>query len=244
MENPGTEAFPAMLVFGPQAEHPSDSVTDELRLELVNSNALLALREAAQQLPVFWQELVTFDPALSQVPGSEFLGNIKHWLEDGAALQRQEGGSPNHFALAVTTLLQFSQYSHYLSCLGHDAHSKVVQNLQRGGAQGFCVGFLNAVAVASSRNESDLGAYAAVALRLAVCIGAYVDLDGRYASPRKDFSAVAILWKEASPENERTVSGILQRLPGVSYLPDHSRGSMSLITTIRPTYRVSTTTPA
>lgn len=243
METARTEEFPAMLVFGPQAEPPSESVTDELRLELVNSNALLALREAVQQLPAFWKELVTFDPALSQVPGSEFLGNIKRWLEDDAALQQQEGGSPNHFALALTTLLQFSQYSHYLSRLGHDAHSKVAENLQRGGVQGFCVGFLNAVAVASSRNESDLGAYAAVALRLAVCIGAYVDLDGRYASPRKDYSAVALLWKEANPENERTISGILQRFPGVSYLPGHSRGSMSLITTLRLIYRVSTTTP-
>jgi hypothetical protein len=47
----------------------------------------------------------------------------------------------------------------------------------RGGIQGFCTGLLTALAVASSPDEETLVEVACQFVRLAACIGAYIDLD-------------------------------------------------------------------
>ncbi|EHK97154.1 putative Phthiocerol synthesis polyketide synthase type I PpsA [Glarea lozoyensis 74030] len=71
----------------------------------------------------------------------------------------------------------------------------------------------HAVAVATSESEADLGSSAAVALRLAVSIGAYVDQDGAYAAVATDYLAVAVRWKEGNEEEKASTAGIAHLLP-------------------------------
>lgn len=167
-------------------------------------------------LPQFWQGLVDFDPSLGKIPGSEYLGHLKQWVKDGGPFPHHQSNPPNHYALAVTVLLQITQYTHYLDQLGNDSHRKILNSVLAGGIQGFCVGFLTAVAVASSRSEVDLGPSAAIALRLAVGIGAYVDHDGAFSPVATEYMAVAIRWREGNADDKVEATKIIRSIPDVS----------------------------
>ncbi len=207
------EGLPALLVFGPQSEFPSAKAFQDLRQELTSSPRLSALLKAIDSLPQYWQSLVDFDPNLGRIPGGDYLGQLQQWVRDGGPFPHFESNPPNHYALAVTVLLQICQYSRYLDKLGKDSHRKVLESVKTGGVQGFCVGFLSAVAVATSESEADLGASTAIALRLAVSIGAYVDRDGAYAPVATDYLAVAVRWKEGSAEDKSSIAEIVRSLP-------------------------------
>lgn len=200
-----TQGPPTLLVFGPQTSLPSDEVLADVRSELVGNHSLSALCNAAVHLPRFWDRLVASDPSLRPVPGAEQLARLARWIEHGGSLLAHHAQGPvtNHLALAVTLLVQIAQYARYLGHLGDAADAQLdiisaVGSPGSGGIQGFCVGLLSAVAVASADGESGLGPAAAVALRLAVCIGAYVDLDGVFApdTSRTLYSCLAVRWRE------------------------------------------------
>lgn len=209
-----TQGPPTLLVFGPQTSLPSDEVLADVRSELVGNHSLSALCNAAVHLPRFWDRLVASDPSLRPVPGAEQLARLARWIEHGGSLlaHHAQGPVPNHLALAVTLLVQIAQYARYLGHLGDAARRRggpgaadaqldiisAVGGPGSGGIQGFCVGLLSAVAVASADGESGLGPAAAVALRLAVCVGAYVDLDGVFApdTSRTLYSCLAVRWRE------------------------------------------------
>jgi len=216
MSSLATDSLPSLLVFGPQTEFPPEKVLQDSRQELISSPQLSALREAVDDLPQFWQRLVDFDPSLRQVPGEKYLGHLKHWVKDGGRFPHQQNNSPNHYALAVTVLLQITQYTRYLDQLGRGSHYKILNSVKAGGIQGFCVGFLSAVAVASSGSEVDLGPSAAIALRLAVCIGAYVDQDGAYSPVATEYMAVAIRWKGGNADDKAEAAKIIRSIPNVS----------------------------
>lgn len=223
MSSLATDSLPSLLVFGPQTEFPPEKVLQDFRQELISSPRLSALEEAVDDLPQFWQGLVDFDPSLRQVPGPKYLGHLKQWVRDGGPFPHHQSKSPNHYALAVTVLLQITQYSRYLDQLAKDSHRRVLNSVNAGGGiQGFCVGFLSAVAVASSGSEVDLGACAAIALRLAVCIGAYVDQDGAYAPVATEYMAVAIRWREGNTDDKAEVDEIIRSNPHVSHVHHYS----------------------
>ncbi|VUC28732.1 unnamed protein product [Clonostachys rosea] len=190
------ETLPSLLLFGPQTEFPTPQVLKQVRTELTSNKFLSTLVDAVDDLPQFWQELTRLDPDLQSVPGTKYLGLLRHWVREGKPLFLDETHLPNHFVLPVTILLQITQYTQYLSRVGAESHSKVLESVKAGGIQGFCVGFLSAIAVASSRTEGDLGTAVASAIRLAVGIGAYVDRDGAYSSQPTEYKAIAIRWKE------------------------------------------------
>lgn len=216
MASSATNGLPSLLVFGPQTDFPPEKVLQDYRQELISSPRLSALKDAVDDLPQFWQSLVDFDPSLRHVPGGKYLGHLRQWVQDGGPFPHQESNSPNHFALAVTVLLQIIQYTSYLDQLGEDSHHKVLESVKSGGVQGFCVGFLSAIAVASSASEADIGPSAAVALRLAVGIGAYVDQDGAFSPDATEYKAVAVRWRDGNADDEAEAANIIRSTPGVS----------------------------
>ena len=212
---------PSLLVFGSQTELPSEEVLSDLRREIVSNPHLSALRDGVADLPRFWHNLVSSDPSLRPVPGAKFLTQLTQWVANG-------GLFPHGGDSAATVLLQISQYARYLGHLsggrgGEDAHRSVLGAVGAGGGiQGFCVGFLSAVAVASAKEEADLGAAAAVALRLAVCVGAHVDCDGIFAQEPIQTSCVAVRWKKDTDVGNVEVEKITRSYPQV-WKPSFSR---------------------
>ena len=196
MKMDSSAVIPSLLVFGPVTDFPSQEVLAELRQELIGNPRLSIFQNAVEDLPAFWQTLIDFDPGLSCVPGAEYLGDLRRWIVDGGLFPHHIGKPPNVYALPVTVILQMTQYFRYLSWLGvDDAHRRVIEGVQPGGIQGFCGGFLSAIAVSSSEKEADIGAVATTSLRLAVSIGAYVDQDGIFADPPNKMACAAIRWR-------------------------------------------------
>ena len=66
--------------------------------------------------------------------------------------------------------------------------------------QGFCIGFLTAAAVSVSKSKADFQRYIATALRLAVCVGALVELDAIILDSSQDQGlSMSISWS-SQPE--------------------------------------------
>lgn len=90
-------------------------------------------------------------------------------------------------------IIHFIHYFHYLASTECSVtHVDLLGKLQIGGIQGFCTGFLSAAAVACSNSDEDVCIFGAVVLRLAVCIGAYVDLDSRFFPERDVLSGCSV----------------------------------------------------
>lgn len=182
---------PALVIFGPQSNLPSSQYLTDLRDSLLSEPRLSSFVGATDELPALWADLVKYEPSLIAVQGSEFIHELQLWIRDGKALLTSKVW-PNTMTMPLTIIIQVVQYFHYLRSEGGDAHSRLLDNAQLGGVQGFCIGFLTAVAVACSRNEKDVALFGGVALRLALCMGAYIDLDGLR---NRRMSSVAVRWK-------------------------------------------------
>ncbi|KAI0455410.1 BcPKS19, polyketide synthase [Xylaria acuta] len=208
-----SKALPSLLVFGPQNGIPSKEVLEDTRQELINNPQLSALAKAVDELPQLWNTLIRCNDSLVELPGADYLGQLRQWVREGRSFPHRQGHPPNLYALAVTVLLQISQYARYLRHLDNGSHSQLLESVKTAGIQGFCVGFISAIVVASSKSEADIGPAAAVGLCLAVCVGAYVDLDVVRSQDAARASCVAIRWRDGNTVGKNDVNAIVQSYP-------------------------------
>lgn len=156
---------------------------------------------AINELPTLWEALVQFDPRLKQVPGLESINALKSWIEEGELVSSYET-TPNVLLSPLTIIIHIVQYFHFLRSNDCGAtQSRILESSRSGGIQGFCTGLLSAIAVGCSKSEESISENAAVALRLAVCIGAYVDLDGAFADPPNEVMCFAVRWRSESQKD-------------------------------------------
>jgi hypothetical protein len=207
-----------MLIFGPQTDLPSKRVLADLRRELVTSPSLLSLVSAIQDLPEFWKSLAKFDPALDEAHGAKLLSDLQHWVLHGGELPHVNSSLSNLLTVPVTVILQITQYTRYITGLGvKHPHAQVLAGLQKAGVQGFCIGFLGAIVIASARNEADIGAIAGTIVRLAVCISAYVDRDGSSGPNCSPRACMAVRWKDGNLHGKDEVDALVQQFEDVGY---------------------------
>lgn len=211
-------APPSLLVLGPQTPLPSAEYLSRIRSGLLNDARLANFLAAIKALPSLWPTLAEANPSLSQVPGAQLLEDIKRWVEQGDFPAQTVEALPNVQSTPLTVIIQIVEYFNYISHAEPGlSHAKVLESVRAGGIQGFCTGFLAAVALACSKDEREADELAAVALRLAVCIGAEVDLDGRFASPPREFSCLTVRWTPAAGKQQ--VLDVLQEFPEVCFSP-------------------------
>ena len=188
------QALPSLLVFGSQTTLPSKENLDQLRASILLDRRLYPFLTAIRELPKRWETLISFDARLKEVPGASTLHAFELWIERGETF-RCTGVPQNLLAAPLTVVVHLVQYLHYLDSNSIGAtHRALLNSLQLGGVQGCCTGILSAITVACSKSEEDVVQYACKALYLAVCIGAYVDLD-RVISASKTSICLAIRWK-------------------------------------------------
>lgn len=210
-----TAPLPTLLVFGPHSDLPSEEVLQALRQDLVGTPELAILRDAVVDLPQFWDSVVELDPELQQAPSAEYIERLKEWIVHGRQFDDCRDRPPNLFTLPVTLLLQVTQYVRYLSHLGNDSQQRLLDNVQASGIQGFCVGFLTAVVVACSTDSTRLSSFAANGLRLAFCIGAYVDLDQSLPGTSLAASCIAVRWQTGRTDMEAATVKLVESYPQV-----------------------------
>lgn len=180
-------ARPVCVLFGPQTSALEESLSI-IRNSLQTNPSLFPLRSVLEELPSLWSAITNACPTLVSVPGDTQLATLAQAARGDPV---EIPGTPLSVLLTpVTVLRQIVEFFAFQE--SHDEFQIV-------DAQGFCVGFLAAVAVSCSQGTEDLLKIASVMVRWAVCIGAAVDLD---ADTYGLASSIAVRWK-SSAENKK-----------------------------------------
>ena len=196
---PKRAADTTLLLFGPQTPRLAPSRLLEL-WSAINANPKLGfLAEIVKTLPSLWEDTILPScPSFSNLSSvGEQLQRLVQYFDTGAT-ESLPTEPPYEFLLVPLTVI--SQIAEYIS-------------LDREGTvQGFCVGFLSAAAVASSHDEAELHRWTATAVRLALCVGAIIDIDERERSSNRS-STWSIRWTSDAQEDHfrRTLASF----PGV-----------------------------
>lgn len=210
-------ALPSLIAFGAQAPWPAVDRLDQLRNALQQQSSLKPIVKAVQELPSLWKALSTQDPSLNSIAGEAAADQLAQWIT-GASTAESVDHKGNATRMPLTTIAQIAQYVSYLrqyeEPLGHESVAKSVA--VGGGIQGFCIGLLSALAVASGKAEDDVGHFAAVSVRLAFCVGVYVDLDQHRNGGDATPSTLAVRWK--TPTTLEDIECLLCKHPDVSLI--------------------------
>lgn len=203
-----------LLLCGPQSHLPSDP--DPLKplhaLLLRRTSLCTALSSAARDLPALLRLLCAFDSSLHNVPTAS-IDFLRQWLESGSVSQPVDE-LLSVVALPFAVLLQSALF---LQHLDDDNASQNTQSLPQYAVQGFCTGFLTAAAIAFSQNEDQLAENIVISVRLAACLGAYIDQNALYAEPANPACSLSVRWREFSKPQ---VEDLLARYPHVREPPD------------------------
>ncbi|KAI9705668.1 MAG: Type I Iterative PKS [Bogoriella megaspora] len=215
---------PSVLAFGAQTTWPTVNQATFVRNSLLRSLFLRPLVHATHELHLFWQDLVSHNALLQRAPGPAAIRTLQRWLtEEGVLVHAPEKGdgmassAPNVLSTPLTVLIHISLYTQYL----HDhaaeglTHENLLRNLKYGGAQGLCAGILSAFVCASSKDEVALGDNAATALRLALALGAQVDVDGLMGGDGMKHSCHVLRWK--SDSEKQSCDEVLESYRQVAY---------------------------
>lgn len=206
----GTASGLSMVFFGPQYPMFSQADLSELQQSLLGNPNLKPLVDTLTDLPSLWPTLQEAYPDLDRIQGAEQLQHLSIFPESGTF--------PNIKALNNMILASLTIVSHISKYFCHDeeAHNPTfAAEMGSSNVQGFCVGFLAAAAIAGSQDREELQKHSSTALRLAVCIGAIIDLDEvAHSDPRERSSAYAIRWKTES--EQARLYEILNSYPSVS----------------------------
>jgi hypothetical protein len=204
-----------MIAFGAIAPWPTPSRLEQLRCTLQHQPSLKPVVEAIQELPLLWKELSKHDPSLHSIAGEAAADQLAQWM-NGIDICEMVDNQSNVVRMPLTIVSQITQYIDYVSQLGSlSGHESTTKNVAAGGGiQGFCIGLLSALAVASGQTEYDVGKFATFSLRLAFCAGAYVDLDQHHNSGDLKSSTLAVRWKD--PVTLDDIQNLLSRHQDVS----------------------------
>ncbi|RDA95879.1 hypothetical protein CP533_5182 [Ophiocordyceps camponoti-saundersi (nom. inval.)] len=190
---------PSLLVCGSLITNPDGAQLSRLRSALLHDPQLAELRDAVAELGHLWNLLIAKEPRLQRVGALPLIEILADWLTSGkygGPLPFSVQAAGNTILAVLTVLSHILEYTTYLDRhspalqQGQGTHAKTLDALHEGGIQGLCVGLLSAIALACSRDKSDISRHGAVAVRLALCVGAHVDLEEATAlEPSVCFSA-------------------------------------------------------
>ncbi|KAI0842739.1 hypothetical protein F5Y06DRAFT_304448 [Hypoxylon sp. FL0890] len=181
-----------VLLFGPQVLSFNKRSLDKLRSMLSDGPAQHWMLDTVSELPSYWDALSRKIPEMVETsPGEKLLADLELWLREGLNdAQKDITDLPNMVLTPLVVLTQLTQYWRYLelsqteneigrngSQIDLQADLLTRQNLENRKFEtlGFCTGLLSAFAVASSSNQEEFERYGAVAVRLAMLVGALVD---------------------------------------------------------------------
>ncbi|EFY96950.1 polyketide synthase [Metarhizium robertsii] len=177
---------PSLLICGPMISQADAAYLPQVRSSLVHNKDLSYLREAVSELPNLWLRLVREEPSLGEIDVALFLDNLSQWVKGNSTQPTASRDSRNTQWAVLTVLVHIVEYMEYLDNFssrdedgcGHlDAHAALLDHLHDGGIQGLCIGLLTALALACAPSHAEIAKYGAVAVRLALCCGAYIDLN-------------------------------------------------------------------
>lgn len=190
-----------VVVFGPQCSLGSEAIV-KMNRSLAGDVDLEFLIDVLKDLPSLWQPILDAYPDLARISGLESLSALGRFFDKSKNTVLSPGlASTAEFTenVVLTPLTVVSQLIDFWKLNHGFPGSSMVMASGVTDVQGFCVGFLAATVVACTRDMNDFKTIASAAVRLAVCIGALVDLDRAADSgigdPTESVVSIAIRWK-------------------------------------------------
>lgn len=183
------------LVFSPQNAAPNKKCLDLIRSILNNHEAALKpLQKAVLRLPETWELITNSMPELASLKtrGISYTKSFSTWLELGAT-EELENNRSGIVALPLLIIIHVAQYYEYLRVTGI-SHSDLLHAIRKnhGSVQGYCIGLVVALVVATSKNETELIENAAAALRITLGIAAFGELGCDATNPGPTTMAVRL----------------------------------------------------
>ncbi|PVI03044.1 hypothetical protein DM02DRAFT_558795 [Periconia macrospinosa] len=225
--------LPALIAFGPSTSWPAPHTLEKTRQVLLTTSHLKPVVDEIRSLPTLWTRLVELEPTLStSTSGLVYLEKLVAWLDDGLLTSDVVGhihihehlDAPNTLLTPLTLLVQIVQYVDFLSKEGRN-HAETDNSAA---LCGFCTGLLAACAVASSKNDEELALNTCISLRLAVAIGAFVDLKECRREPSERACCFAARWTSESARVN--LVEVLSRSPGTYVSVKQDKCSVTVTT--------------
>lgn len=212
---PGTK----VLLFGPQALGLDAESASQLRQTLLSTPGLSWLLDTIAELPGHWESLAKAVPSLQPLPGAELLQDLANWLKTGHFSQASFP-LPNVLLTPLVVVTHLAQYLKFLELIqpdspeGRDLHASLQRDAE---TLGLCSGLLSAAALSCSADQVQLQHYGAVAVRLAMMVGALVDAQDVSVDGHGGSKSFSVAWN--SPESGVQMTEILKGFPQVRNLP-------------------------
>lgn len=211
-----TPAGNTLLLFGPQSLSFNKTAFDQLRSTVTEGPSQRWILETVSDLPTYWNIICQHIPRLEVLPAGEWLTNLDCWFQAGA-YPEDNFPLPNTLLTPLVVLTQLVQYTRNL---GLSQPSQGTPGLRspfsaspNARTLGFCTGVLSAFAVSCSASQGDYERYGAVAVRLAMLIGAVVDAQDMSDEVDNRAKSYATAWN--SPEQGNDLDRIMDRFPEV-----------------------------
>ncbi|KAL2802294.1 hypothetical protein BJX63DRAFT_438016 [Aspergillus granulosus] len=192
-----TSTHRVSVLFGPKYPEVQLS-TSHIRRYLSESPASRLFINVVEDLPSVWSEIVSLWPALRSIAGESQLRQLSLFLQ-GKAPQETSTNQMNFLLLPVTVL-------RHMVDLHRLRQEKPEYEIT--GVQGFCVGYLAAIVACWEMGSPEFLQALGVILRLAVVIGAAVDVDELV---KQRAQSIAVRWKSSTE-----YSSLVETLTGYS----------------------------
>lgn len=238
------EGESTIFLFGPHVGTFTKASVDTLIRQLSHSAHRDWILDTIDSLPFYWDTLCKKIPNIAgTIPARRQLADLASWLRAGAVDGPNDGTNlPSIVVGPLVVLIQLTQYWRYLEMTrpGHleetaDLQADLVARQKQPGAAeveplGFCAGLLAAVAIASASDKHEFHKYGAVAVRLAMLVGALIDAQEVWDKGHDKGGSVsyAIAWRGQKQADEVTrVVKALSPNAYIAVLYDEARATVT-----------------
>ena len=221
----GTKSDPKILVFGPQALTFDVGSFNKLRSQLQETPRYRWVLNTVAALPSDWNTLSSSITKLQHSNGKKLLEDLNEWLRGGEVPQ-SSFPLPNILLSPLTVIAQLTQHSAFFKAAFPDlpdTYELPASIKASTETLGLCTGTLSAFAAACSSSLAELQHHGAVAVRLAMLVGALVD--AAEVSPNSEGKSTSFSASWNSAESSGTVKEILEKFPEVNSASDFQHNS-------------------
>ncbi|KAF3483339.1 polyketide synthase [Arthroderma uncinatum] len=203
---------PTIHLFGPQALAFREEAFNTLKNVLISTPHHQWILDVLESLPELWDTASKELPTIQSLPGGKLLQTLKTWLKENSVTETIFP-LPNTLLTPLVVVTHLTQYLRYLEHV--DPTYPGPNHLQSpihtdSETLGLCTGLLSAIVVSSSTNKEQFQHNGAVAIRLAMLIGALVDAEDE-SSPEGGSISQSITWN--SLKSQAKMLEVLKRFP-------------------------------
>ncbi|KAK2748181.1 Type I Iterative PKS [Myotisia sp. PD_48] len=212
-----------VLLFGPQALTFDEQSFNRLKSSLLDTPDNRWILDVIFELPEFWKLAARLIPVLGSIDGE---GLLNHWIDSfkQAQISQKIIPLPNIILTPLVVIIHLTQYLKCWDCIHasmDDVQTPEITSSAKCKSLGFCTGVLSATAISISTTKTQLQMNGAVAIRLAMLIGALVDAHD--VGQHGDSKSLSVTWPSA--DSHATMLEILEQFPEayISVLFDEKR---------------------